>query len=276
MARRRIAQPQRSHHEQLALGVSICLLLAVGTGCSAGRTKVSVATVALTDIMPMGDRDHYVYFWQRIVEGEREAEGIQVEHITALPDANQYEINISEDGLVSGRLRFYHDGSRVMLLSEEDVESGLQRTYDPPLVHLTAPLRFGETGMRSTAIVTQVDDGSQIAKVDISQRLRISETSDVVSALGTFDSGLVVEARRTVHTPAGDIELLSAAVLVPGIGEIRSEGTTLTSEDFRPDGTPEIHTVLRRELACALIGKRTLGNCREVEDAIAAQRGQQP
>lgn len=272
----RIRLRQHPSSPPLARLSALLMIAALLAGCGARHQRGDASSLALADILPMRDRDHYVYIWQRIVEGEREAEGLQVEHISALPAANEFEISISEDGNIAGRLRYYNDGERIILLSEDDVESGIRRTYEPPLVHMSAPLQFGESGMRSTAIVTQIDDGSPIARVDVSQRLRISEASDVVSALGTFATGVVVEARRTVHTPGGDIELLSAAVLVPGIGEIRSEGTTLSGDDIRPDGTADIHTVLRRELACALIGTRTLGNCREVEHAITTRRAMTP
>lgn len=266
-------RPSAALRRVLAAGIALALL---SVGCGASRRGGEPSSLTLKELIPLRDRDHYVYVWQRLVEGVPEAEGLHVEHTSALPEENAFEVSVSEDGTLAARLRFHNDGERVLLLSEDDVESGIRRSYDPPLVHLSAPIRMGESGMRSTAVVTQIEDGTQIARVDISQRLRISEASDVVSALGNFDTGVLVEARRTVHTPSGDIELLSAAVLVPGIGEIRSEGTTLSSEDIRADGTPEIHTVLRRELACALIGQRALGNCRDVEHAIEALRSSRP
>jgi len=273
MTRKPSSSSAATHTARLLLLLVLVGSHALVSACSTKKAGAGT-TLALSpkDVMPLRDRDHYVYIWQRIVAGEREAEGLHVEHISALPGSNEYEVSVSEDGTIAGRLRFFHDGEHVALLSEDDVESGIRRTYEPPLVHLSAPLEFGESGMSSTATVTQIDDGTQIARVNISQRLRISEASDVVSALGNFDSGIVVEARRTVHTPNGDIELLSAALLVPGIGEIRSEGTTLSSDEIRPDGTPEIHTIMRRELACALIGTRTLGDCRAIDDAFGNLR----
>lgn len=244
----------------------LALCLAGAAGCASKRQGLSEPLAFTPDeIMPMHDRDHYVYFWQRVTGGDVDARGYHVEHVSILPEEHEFEVTVSEDGMPAGRLRFFHNGRRVELLSEDDLENGIRRSYDPPLVHLRAPLRAGESGSRSTASITHIGTGQLIARIGVSQRVRLSRASDIESDLGTFDEGVLMEARRTLHTPTGDIEMLSAAVLVPGIGEIRSEGATVSGESLSLENTPELDTVLRRELACAIVDNRPVGNCRDVE-----------
>jgi len=252
----------------------LVLTLVVGLGaCSPARRGLSDPLgVSLADIMPLHDRDHFVYIWQRVSDGEREAEGLHVEHVSILPGDNEFEVTVSENGSLAGRMRFFHDGERIELLSEDDLENGIRRSYDPPLVHLRAPLRAGESGSRTTASITQIDTGQLIARVDISQRVRLSMVNGIESPLGIFEEGVLMEARRTLHTPTGDVEMLSAAVLIPGIGEIRSEGATLTGETLSTDSHPKIETVLRRELACAIIQNKRHGDCRGVEADLRVLR----
>ena len=266
----RIAPRNPPPRRRLVCAALVALLLATGTLACAPKRRPLSEPIAFSpaEIMPMHDRDHYVYLWQRVSGGEADDEGYHVEHISVLPQEHEYEITISEDGAPAGRLRFFHDGKRVELLSEDDLENGIRRSYDPPLVHLRAPLRAGESGSRSTARITHIDTGQLIAQVGVSQRVRLSRASDIESVLGDFDEAVLLESRRTLHTPTGDVELLSAAVLVPGIGEIRSEGATITGDVLLPGEVPEIDTVLRRELACAIVENRPIGNCREVEDRL--------
>jgi hypothetical protein len=252
--------------------IRLLLLGALLTGSQACTPKKRPLSeplgVSPADIMPMHDRDHYVYLWQRVTSGDVDDEGYHVEHVTILPDEHQYEITVSEDGSPAGRLRFFHDGKRVELLSEDDLENGIRRSYDPPLVHLRAPLRAGESGSRSTASITHIDTGQLIARVGVSQRVRLSRANDIESVLGHFEEAVLMESRRTLHTPTGDVEMLSAMVLVPGVGEVRSEGATITGEVMLPGEAPAIDTVLRRELACAIVDNRPVGNCRNVEDRL--------
>jgi hypothetical protein len=49
---------------------------------------------------------------------------------------------------------------------------------------------------------------------------------------------------------------------------VRSEGATITGEVMLPGEAPAIDTVLRRELACAIVDNRPVGNCRNVEDRL--------
>lgn len=230
-------------------------------GKSGGRVDPTLRAV-----LPFQDRDHFVYVWQRIVDGEREAEGVQIEHISALPNANELEVTISEDGTAAGRLRLFYDGKRLDLLSEDDLAGGLRRSYDPPLSQLLAPLADGERAVQSRAVVSRIDDGMALAEIEVEQKVRVSHVDRVDSHLGKFERGVVVEARRTLHTPDGKIEMMSAMLLVPGVGEIRSEGTTMMAN------SGGIRAVMRRELACAIVRDRAIGDCRAVSAQLSAMR----
>jgi hypothetical protein len=61
-----------------------------------------------------------------------------------------------------------------------------------------------------------------------------------------------VRTVRTLQSPEGTLELSTTMVLVPGIGEVLSDGLA--------SGTPPTH----RELVCAIIGGRTIGDCRNL------------
>lgn len=246
--------------------ITLLLLSPLLGGCGLVFGKGGGAESSLREVLPFQDRDHFVYLWQRIVDGRREAEGVQIEHISALPSPHELEVTISEDGTAAGRMRLFYDGKRVDLLAEDDLAEGIRRTYDPPLSQLRAPLADGERDMQSRAIVSRIDDGMALAEIEVQQKVRVSHVKRIDSHLGRFDSGVVVEARRTLHTPDGKVEMMSAILLVPGIGEIRSEGTTMA-----PNGTT-VRAVLRRELACAIVRNQAIGDCRAVAAELAAMR----
>ncbi len=242
------------------------LLLA---GCSTlGRNGARV-DVDLRQVLPLQDRDHFVYLWQRIINGRRVAEGVQIEHVSARPTANEIDVTLSQDGTPATRMRMYYDGQRLDLLAEDDLASGLRRTYDPPLRQLSAPLGAGEERRSARAVVTRIDDGMAMAEIEVEQTVRVSHIAKVESHLGRFDRGVVVESWRTLEGPDGKLELMSAMVLVPGIGELRSEGMTLGG----PSGGR--NPVLRRELACAIVRDRAIGDCRSVSSQLAELRGRE-
>jgi len=69
-----------------------------------------------------------------------------------------------------------------------------------------------------------------------------------------------VETQRILHWPWGDAAYATNAMVVPGLGEIRSEAST------------EEGVVMRRELACAIIGGHSIGDCSSVAAKIRELR----
>jgi hypothetical protein len=219
-------------------------------GCSIlTRTRQSgpLAT-SLQEIVPHADRDHFVYVWQQFDHGQLLDSGIQVEHVTAL-GGGEFEVLLSEDGMVVGRTRLRDTGDALLLVSEDNLTQGLRLTYDPPLTQLAMPLFAGARRNSASATMTQLADGQVVGVFPVEQEIRVEPGHAVHSRLGTFPRSIVVQEVRTLQIPDGATELKTTTVLVPGIGEFSSIGSA--------SGAPP----LRRELACALIGGRRVGDC---------------
>lgn len=203
----------------------------------------------LQELLPHADRDHFVYIAQRPSGG---ATTLQVEHITALDERGTFEVTMSENGTETGRLRARDDGNRILLLEEDDLVRDLRLSYDPPLPYLEAPLFTGESRTTSTARVSRLSDGQVAGSVRVTQQMSVGAAGGIRTVLGTYPQPIVVRIARTLQGPDGDIEVDTTMFLVPGIGEVRSVGG--------PAGAP----ALQRELACALIGSRAIGDCHQL------------
>lgn len=248
------------------LGAQACSLpLTTPTG--------SVLAESLTHLQPIHDRDHFVYLWQRIIDGRRAGEGIHVEHVTAGERPGEFEIAVTEDGRASEQLKLSASPDSIELIEEEDLGQGFRLTYSPPLTQLRAPVVFGEQTSASTATVTQTSDNKVVNSIEVTQVVSVSPVRTVESSLGTFHPAVAITAVRTLRTPAGAIELKSALVIAPGIGEIRSEGTAhVALQDLAENHPTPPPVIVRRELACAIIGGRAIGDCRMVDEALEKLR----
>jgi len=228
--------------------VWLCALLAV-TACSMMRPAgPKPLATSLQKLVPHADGDHLVYVWLRPGESGGVDAGIQVERVTAAGREGEFEVTASEDGMAVGRTRFRDDGHALLLLSE-DFGPGERLRYDPPLSQLEMPLVPGERHAAATAEVTRLSDNQRTGSVQVTQVVRVSAAAAVHTALGDFRAAVSVQTVRSVHTPEGIIELSSAMVLVPGIGEVMADG--------QASGSAPLH----RELACARISGRAIGDC---------------
>lgn len=228
-------------------------MFAAGCTPTVHRPAQPLAT-SLQEIAPHGDGDHFVYVWKQVGEGGEVRAGIHVEHLTSL-DNGELEVTLSEDGVVVGHTRFRDDGHALLLVSET-LGRDLQLSYDPPLPQLDTPLYAGETHATATATLSGLDDDKQVGTLEVTQVVQASPATSVHALLGDYPQGVQVRTVRTLQFPDGPVELSSTAVLVPGIGEIGSEGTAT--------GAPP----LMRELACATIGGRHVGNCRTLRERV--------
>jgi hypothetical protein len=228
--------------------VWLCALLAV-TACSmlrpAGPTPLATS---LQGLVPHADGDHLVYLWSRPDERGGVDAGIQVERVTAAGPAGEFEVTTSEDGIAVARSWLRDDGHALLLLSE-DFGPGERLRYVPPLLQLEMPLVPGERRAAATAEVTRRGDDEHPGSLQVTQVVRVSAAAAVHTALGDFSDAVSVQTVRSVHTPEGIIELSSSMVLVPGIGEVVADG--------QASGAAPLH----RELACARISGRSIGDC---------------
>jgi hypothetical protein len=237
----------------------ICLLQ-VSACTSLGRGTPAMPLVrSLQELVPHGDRDHFVYVWQRIEEGQVVADGIQVEHVTA-GENGEFEVALSENGMASGRMRLRDLGDSLVLQHEEDLARGFGISYEPPLPQIQVPLLAGRYASSASATITRVADGVTVGVVPVTQVLDIRPGPAVKSRVGTYAHSVVLHLVRTLQSPEVAEELTTDTVLVPGIGETSSTGNT--------PGTPP----MRRELACAIIGGRRLGDCSDLNNAWRGKR----
>jgi hypothetical protein len=224
------------------LGLSACALLPAGRG----RTRLATR---LQDLMPLADRNHFVYVFVRIEGGQRIGDGIQVEHVSALVQPNEFEVLLSENGVAVERIHVRETGTAILLLAEDDLVRGVRMTYQPPLPYVEVPLYSGERQAATTAEVTRLVDGRPLGSLQVTQVEQARPGPPLRSRLGAFPHTIVLRMIRTLQDPGGTVRLSTTMVLVPGIGEVRSEGMLA--------GAPS----LQRELACALLGTRRVGDC---------------
>ena len=232
-------------------------------GCAA-RNGSDVLADSLAELMPHSDRDHFVYIWQKISGGQRLAEGVQVEHVQRSPEGDEFEVVLSENGVPGGRLRLRDDGQEISLLDEDDLAQQMRLSFSPPLTQYEIPLVAGERTSRSTATVTSLTKEAEVTSVNVSQIVRLTAARNVKSSIGNYPRGIGVETERTLHWPWGDAAFRMNAMVVPGLGEIRSEATS--GEDF----------IMRRELACAIIAGRAIGDCKTVDARVQELRNAGP
>jgi len=225
-------------------------------GCAWPHRTAAPLAVSLQTLVPHADGDHFVYVFRRALEGRIIDAGVQVEHVSALDEANTFEVALSENGVRTGRVLFRDTGTAIWLLGEDDVSRGLHFTYDPPLPYLEVPLFGGTHRTATTATVTRLNDGRPVGALQVAQILDVQPVAHVHSTLGTFEHGVSMHTRRTLQEPDGALELSSSIVMVAGIGEISSDGTVV--------GAPVLH----RELACATINGHRVGDCQNLNARV--------
>jgi len=243
------------HRGQTPLPLVAVLITLLCTACTAAthRPPQPLAT-SLQTLAPHADGDHFVYVWKQVQDDGDVRAGIHVEHLSAL-DNGEFDVTLSEDGAVIGHTRFRDDGHALLLVSET-LGRNVRLSYEPPLPQVDTPLYAGETQARATVTVYAVGEDEQLGTLDVTQVMNTSAAGHVHSSLGDYPDGIQVRTVRTLQFPDGPVELRSTAVLVPGIGEIHSEGTAT--------GAPP----LIRDLACATIDGRHLGDCQTLRQRV--------
>lgn len=229
--------------------VWLALALGLGAGCGQVRTEPLFAR-PLAELVPHNHRDHFVFVVERPTQDGFRPAALQVEHVTKLPAGDEYEVALSEDGMATGRVVLRDDGSTLWILVEEDFTRGLRLSYDPPIPYVSVPLYPGERTFTSNADLRQLGTNQAAGRLLVTQKTRAKAEPAGQWLAGTYASAIRLEVERSYTGPEGPTQLTSSTVLVPGIGEVRSEGAAA--------GSP----VMRRQLACAIIGSRRIGDCR--------------
>jgi len=240
----RLLQNRLVHNGGLA--VVLALLL---NACSAIKQPSKPLALSLQEIAPHGDRDHFVFLVEHPTDKGFQPAGLQVEHVSKLEQPGEFEVTLSEDGMATGRVQIRDDGKTLWLISEDDYSRGMRMIYDPPLPYLNSPLMPGEQRAQSTAIMRQLGNGQAAGKMQVEQVIEASAAPPGQWLAGVHNGGVQLHTTRKLQSAEGTIEMNTTMVLVPGIGEIRSEGGV--------SGAP----TMRRELACAIVGNRSIGDC---------------
>lgn len=238
---------------------ALVLVLCLPACAPRAQKAAEPLALSLQDIAPHHDRDHFVYVWVRMIEGDIIADGIQVEHLTAVGDSGEFDVSLTESGMGLGQTRYRDDG-HALLLVREGLGPGLQVTYAPPLPQLAVPLLRGTQESAATGTVHWLADGERVESLPVTQTVEARSARPVQSLVGDYTQGVVVRTVRTWQFTDGPLKLTTTAVLVPGIGELRSEG--------KASGAPALY----RELACATIDGRPLGDCRTLNETLEAYK----
>ena len=191
----------------LCMSVGLC-----ASGCALTRAKPIQLAASLDEFAPHADRDHFVFIWERIAGGQRVAQGIQVEHVTASETAGEFEVTLSEDGVPAGRLSIRDDGHALLLVSEDDLSRGIRFAYDPPLPQLTAPLFAGEQRAAAIATVSQLADGQPLGTVQVTQVTEAGVAPTVHAPFGEYKHAVLLRTVRTLHFSEGITELQTSMV----------------------------------------------------------------
>lgn len=227
-------------------------LLPLLAGCAASKGKGAPLAVSIQELAPHHDRDHFVYLVERPGPDGFRPSSLQVEHVTRLEHPEDFEVALSEDGMPTGRVHMRDDGQTLWLLSEDDFARGVRMSYEPPLAYFRVPLFPGESLSEGEVRIRRLADGQAVGTMRIVHRVKASAAGPGQWLSGAYTGGVHLRMERSLSGTDGNIDLASTTVLVPGIGDVRSEGS-LGGE-----------VALRRTLACALVGNRSIGDCRVV------------
>jgi len=225
-----------------------CLAL---QGCAAIGKSAPLAT-SLDALIPHGDRDHFVFRWERVIDGTPVASGIQVEHVSASAAPGEFDVTLSEDGFASGRVRLRSDGTSMVVLGEDDLSRGVRTTYQPPLPYLDVPLLAGTRQAVVNANISTLDGDEALGVLKVTQNQEIAAAEGIQTSLGMHPNPISVRTTRTLEGGGDKLQISQQVLLIPGLGELRSESTAADAP------------ALRRELVCAIIGGKAIGNCQNL------------
>jgi len=232
--------------------IAALVLGAALTGCAAKARPGDVLAARLADLMPHGDRDHFVYVSQRSLPNHEPQVNLTVDHVSALDRPGEFQVTESSDGERLGDSRWIADERGIALVSEEVDGLGVHVAYDPPLLLFPQPLVAGEHRAEATGAATSLDDGKPMGVFRASAVVKSSPTR-TTHPLASGDA-VLIEMTRSLVGPHGALVLHSDTVSAEGVGEIESIAAL--------EGVP---IVVRRSLVCGFIQGRAIGRCDELK-----------
>jgi hypothetical protein len=226
-------------------------MLAGQLGCAALHRPVAgeVLAARLADVMPHGDRDHFVFRSEKSL-GDRKLEtSLTVEHISASSTPGEFQVTESSDGVRVGDSLWLSSENGLALVSEDVEGLGLRLTYDPPLLVFPQPLLSGEHRAAATGAATRLSDGGAVGFFRASVMLHSGRARAVHPFVGA-GGAVSLRVTRTLAGANGVLVIRVESVNAEGVGEIESVAAL--------DGVP---FVIRRSLVCGFIQGRAIGHC---------------
>lgn len=195
------------------------------------------------DLLPRQAGNRFVYR-ARGDAGERTLTSL----VTAGESDDEFLITLFNGNLVLGQTRLRDDGRTISVVSEVGPQQNIAVSYREPLPLVRLPLRLGEQPeFRTTVKIVSLSDGAVLAEGEIEQISRVEERKRSFGRRGWF----VLHFERTMVLPQRVTRSRSTIWIEPGIGQVRVEmgadAGTKPSE--------------RRDLVCAVIGGREVGDC---------------
>ncbi len=229
---------------------AILLASALATSsCAYVKPATRPLATSLRELVPHSDRDHFVFVVEQATGQGFEPSALQVEHISTLDKNGNFEVTISEDGLATGRVQIHDDGNTLWIVSEDDYTRALRLAYDPPLPYLQVPLMAGEKQATASVYMTQLGSTIPAGTLKVTQTTTASAAPAGQWRGGAYERAVQLRTSRRLQGQDGDFELVTTITLVPGLGEIRSEGGMGGA------------VATRRSLVCARVDGRASGDC---------------
>jgi hypothetical protein len=166
---------------------------------------------------------------------------------------DEFLVTLFNGNLVLGQTRLRDDGRSIAIVSEVGPQQNIAVSYREPLPLIQLPLRLGEQPeFRTTVKILNLSDGAVLAEGEIQQVASVAERKRSFGRRGWY----LLHFERTMVLPQRATRARSTIWIEPGIGQVRVEmGTEV-------DGKPSE----RRDLVCAVIGGRQVGDCRALAE----------
>ncbi len=222
--------------------------------------KRDILAASPRELMPHADRDHFVFLYQTIANGQPIGKGVEVEHVSAVDAPDEFEVSSSQDGTPIGSSRLRDDGKSIWLLSENADSLDMRLVYDPPLRLLSVPLKAGEVEMTAGVDATRLSSGESLGRLSTHVVVRLGEGHTRLH-FGDPSRAVAFDVLRTLEGKEGTLRFDARSTLLPGIGEVESEVVF-------SNGVQQ-----RRELVCAIVGGRLIGDCKELARRLEALPG---
>jgi hypothetical protein len=166
----------------------------------------------------------------------------------------EFLVTLFQGDLVLGQTRIRDDGRSLAIVSEVGPQQNLAAFYREPLPLAVLPLRTGEQPPFRTAVkIVALSDGSVVTEGQIEQTSRVEERRRSFGRKGWF----LIHFERTMVLSQRITRSRSTIWVEPGVGQVRIEMAGAAEEPSE-----------RRDLVCAVIGGREVGDCGKLEDDL--------